>query len=1148
MDMINKFGICTILLLSMVFGRGLKAQQNQFQRIDQEYQLERISAERRIDAFLKKRSTARISYKADGSMLLLVDVSPSGVPIYIQADNADVATSLGVDELRSGGTFGLNLEGDGIQIGIWDDGKVRTDHVELTGRVTQIDNTSSVSTHATHVLGTIMATGLNANARGMAPKTNAIAYDFFSDVSEMTSEAGAGQSSIILSNHSYGTRSGWDNDGGTWTWHGDPSISNLADWKFGFYNTTSKLWDDIAFNAPYYLIVKSAGNDNNDVGIGPQEPDCNPFDCIPTSGVAKNIMTVGATKKLSGPYTGPADVEIASFSSRGPADDGRIKPDIVAPGQAVFSSSSTTTNAYTTLSGTSMSAPAATGSFALLQELHKNLNAGNLMKAATLKALAIHTAREAGANDGPDYIHGWGLLDTEAAAGILIDKDDQNIFVEELSLAAGQTYELDLSPVQDTKITATIVWTDPAGTPPTPSLNPTTSMLVNDLDLRIVDDGGTSQFPWILNPSSPASAAIKGDNFRDNVEKIEFDNPEPRNYKLRVSHKGILAGGQQDFSLIVNYTSLIDPRVSYYWIGNSGNWDDGTKWSLSSGGIPANVVPGVDDKVVFDENSFSLNNQTVSLTQDQSCYSIRWFANEDINLSFSGHALTVRDGITLLSNNISSTSSGLISIEGDASTNTVINLANNDLGHLDLTFAGSDATWSMIGNVSLNQLELVEGSLTVMDSDLGLNSLLTKGPDAKTLIFTNSQITAINSLQIDIGSSSLESEGFMINIPSSSSPNSLDFGSLFFDGTISIEGAEVDIIGTSEINKIEGSGIVNLFGNHLIQNIALEAGSSLRFEAGSTQTFTDSFSLSSTVINDIEISSLGPAIANIQFDDHYKICLDHLAVSDVAVTGESVVSAGLNSTLLNADGWLAKDCDDILFADFASENECVDASVFFLDNSSGPITGRAWDFGNPASPHNSSTLENPIHFFSEKDDYLVTLTVSNGAEENTFTRTIQLIDNTLEENTAELNNGKLISFLPSGQYQWVLDGTLIEGATSRSFNFLGALGEYAVLTFDDVCNRKSSPFIITGLEESPTTVGPAFVYPNPTSGLIHVGSPDNSLVKQVQVLEGLGRSLRVYEGGLDTPLQLDLKGYRPGIYLLRIQTEQKMYIEKIIVR
>jgi len=93
-------------------------------------------------------------------------------------------------------------------------------------------------------------------------------------------------------------------------------------------------------------------------------------------------------------------------------------------------------------------------------------------------------------------------------------------------------------------------------------------MLVSDLDMRIVDDAKNQQFSWALNPdlATLAEAAFKADNFRDNVEKIEFENPEPRSYKLRIHHKGTLAGGAQNCSLIITYTSINETQTAYYWV------------------------------------------------------------------------------------------------------------------------------------------------------------------------------------------------------------------------------------------------------------------------------------------------------------------------------------------------------------------------------------------------------------------------------------------------------------------------------------------------------------------------------------------------------------------------------------------------------
>jgi len=109
------------------------------------------------------------------------------------------------------------------------------------------------------------------------------------------------------------------------------------------------------------------------------------------------------------------DVVANSFSSWGPTDDGRIKPDIVADGVSVYSTLATNDSSYGYLNGTSMAAPGASGSLLLLQELsYKLIN--KPIRAATVKALAIHTANEAGLNPGPDYKFGWGLLNTSEAA------------------------------------------------------------------------------------------------------------------------------------------------------------------------------------------------------------------------------------------------------------------------------------------------------------------------------------------------------------------------------------------------------------------------------------------------------------------------------------------------------------------------------------------------------------------------------------------------------------------------------------------------------------------------------------------------------------------------------------------------------------
>lgn len=301
-----------------------------------------------------------------------------------------------------------------------------------------------VQGHPTHVTGTMAARGGVAFALGMSPSASVDAYDFNSDLAEMPTAAGA--VAFHLSNHSYGVQRGWGTITGgvtTLAWYGNTTISQTEDFLFGFYDLNARTVDQITYAAPGYLPVWSAGNERGGSGnapltqpvshyafngaafvltntVRPADHANAGFDVLSSHGVAKNVLTVAAVGDLVGGYVNAAGVAVANFSSFGPVDDGRIKPDLAANGVQVTSTWSTATNAYAILDGTSMAAPSVTGSLNLLVEHYANLfgNADGL-RAASLKALAIHTADEAGANPGPDYTFGWGLMNTRTAVQLL---------------------------------------------------------------------------------------------------------------------------------------------------------------------------------------------------------------------------------------------------------------------------------------------------------------------------------------------------------------------------------------------------------------------------------------------------------------------------------------------------------------------------------------------------------------------------------------------------------------------------------------------------------------------------------------------------------------------------------------------------------
>lgn len=465
----------------------------------------------------------------NGGVSELMRVDNNGNPVYYSTDNVGAALTTRANRLNSGGSLGLSLDGQNMNIGIWDGGKVRKTHLLLAGRVTQVDNAIVLSDHATHVSGTMMGNATASPAsKGMASQANLRAYDWNNDLSEVTIAASNG---LLVSNHSYGS---------------DPQNVSVSDW--GKYDATARAYDQIMYNAPYYQFVNSAGNSRN----AGYNPDKDGFDLLSGKSTSKNGIIVAAVNQVSN-YTSASSVVMSGFSSWGPTDDGRIKPDICGKGVNLKSSISTSDTAYDSYSGTSMASPNVAGTLLLLQQHYNNVK-GNYMRASTLRGLAIHTADEAGPDPGPDYRFGWGLLNAEKAANLITTEGIQSK-IKEKTLNQGDSYSFNIQPYSTSQsLDATICWTDPAGVAISNNvIDYFSSALVNDLDIRITKNA-IINYPWKLNPAIVDDPATKEDNTVDNVEKISVSNPS-NTYTVTISHKGNLTNGLQNYSLILSNVS-----------------------------------------------------------------------------------------------------------------------------------------------------------------------------------------------------------------------------------------------------------------------------------------------------------------------------------------------------------------------------------------------------------------------------------------------------------------------------------------------------------------------------------------------------------------------------------------------------------------
>ena len=579
----------------------------------------------------------------DQVFMELMYIDEFGKPQYYLTENANSSAAISTDLVNTGGGNGLSLDGNGMTVHEWDGGAVRGTHQEYSGRVVMGDGVTTTHYHSTHVAGTMIASGVVGSAKGMAPSANLRAFDWNNDESEMASEA-ANQNALV-SNHSYGYGRGWVWTGTSWQWYGNSSISDQEDYLFGFYDGQAQDWDQIAYDAPNYLIVKSAGNDRGDGPSNPPYPLDGPYDCISHAGLSKNILTVGAVNDIPGGYTQPSDVVMSSFSAWGPVDDGRIKPDIVTNGVSLYSCDDDNDSDYTSLSGTSMASPSAAGSLILLQEHYEDLNgSGNFMLSATLKALVIQTADEAGTADGPDYEYGWGLMNTLGAADMITENQTINV-IDELTLNNGGTYQRTVTAIGGQPLQVTIVWTDDPGTPVSASLDPSDVMLVNDLDLRITESSNTF-YPWKLDRNIPSNAATQNsENNVDNVEMVTIANPVGgTDYTIVVDHDGSLSGGSHAFSIVfsgITTSSAVPPLADFTannttpYTGSTVTFTDlssngPTSWSWSFSPSTVTYVNGTSSasqnpEVTFNvagtyDVSFTATNAQGSDTESKTAY------------------------------------------------------------------------------------------------------------------------------------------------------------------------------------------------------------------------------------------------------------------------------------------------------------------------------------------------------------------------------------------------------------------------------------------------------------------------------------------------------------------------------------------------
>jgi subtilisin family serine protease len=460
--------------------------------------------------------------------------------------------------------------------------------------------------HAVHVAGILGGGGIiNPNNKGVAPKVQILswghlhhpqddssagsysldnlwasdpgdlisAFKTANDTLETTQTAGT--SSIIigdridLMNISLGQR---------------VNVLNLDCKYHGDYTTTSKILDEFVHgyhkdmkNYEKIIITKSGGNERNPNNCKDSSDNLIEFGTVNSPATAKNPIVVGSIDSDLYPNTHDP---ISNFSSFGPTDDGRIKPDLVAPGTHNSDDYSTEQAhgivstareiaQYTTRSGTSMAAPLVGGLVSLMEEKwEQNPPAFEPhLLPHTAKAILIHTANDLG-TPGPDYKYGWGMVDGKKAIDLI--KNSQTVDARSTVMPVSarpivpitssstiiydsfsdsdleKNYSLVLQVPTDLKLT--LVWDDFPASPEEFS----SGNLKNNLDLLLSRNDYPIK-PFVLKKDDPTAIASPGYDDVNNVEMITSQS-QKGTLEITVTATNPLMT-VQDFTLIVSTTS-----------------------------------------------------------------------------------------------------------------------------------------------------------------------------------------------------------------------------------------------------------------------------------------------------------------------------------------------------------------------------------------------------------------------------------------------------------------------------------------------------------------------------------------------------------------------------------------------------------------
>jgi hypothetical protein len=469
-------------------------------RSDNDIQI--VSEYKNTNTALVKISATRLSSLLDKNEIVFADV--------YRTPKEEVTTGsldISLNKISLTHNQFSTINGDSINISLKEQ-RFDTTDIDIKGRIFESGVASNTQSSHAAIMATILAGAGNTSpfAMGSAWGANLTSSDYSTLLPDADNVYR--QYKISVQNHSYGT-----------------GIEN-------YYGADAASYDLSVWNNPTLVDIFSSGNSGTGSSASGLYTGIPGFANLTGSfKMAKNIITVGATDSFN---------IVAALSSKGPAFDGRVKPELVAFGE----------------DGSSGAAALTSGTSALAQHAYRSGH-NNLPAAALVKAVLINSADDIGEKH-VDFISGYGSLNAFAA----INTIKENRFFEGI-IAQGQVKTFPIVvPANIAQLKITITWTDTA------AVVNASKALVNDIDALLqLPSTGENWQPWVLNAypnkDSLMLPAVRKTDTLNNIEQITLDNPQAGNYLLQIKGSKIQTSIPQSFAIAYQFDTTNSFRWTY---------------------------------------------------------------------------------------------------------------------------------------------------------------------------------------------------------------------------------------------------------------------------------------------------------------------------------------------------------------------------------------------------------------------------------------------------------------------------------------------------------------------------------------------------------------------------------------------------------